>query len=872
MPAPGAPVAVPPASFAHALRQHRLARGLTQEELAERAGLSVRAVSDLERGVKRAPRPASVRLLAAALELAPAPAAALAAAARPAPVPPGGPAGPRHNLPRQLTSFVGREGELAAVGARLADPAAPLLTLTGPGGVGKTRLALRAAADALDRFRDGVWLVDLAPVADPALVPYAVARTLGVQEAAGRPLGESLGNSLRDRRLLLVLDNCEHLLLACARLAGALLRAGPGVPAAGHQPGVAGRRGRVGVARATAARAPAAGLRPPRSPGRSYPLARRRGPRAVRRGGPLRRPGAGGPTGLRPHRRERLGGGRGVPPAGRAAPGPGAGRGACPSAPATATAGPPGRSLPSADRRRPCCSPRGSRPSGRRWSGATPCSPSRSGACSRASPSSPGGGRWRRRRRSGRATASGRPTSSTCLPGWSTSRWWWRTRRPAARARFRLLETVRAFAQERLAAEGELEATRHAHAAYALALAEQAAPELFGPAATVRLDRLEAEHDNLRAALRWALDHARGATALRLGGALWQFWYLRGNLGEGRRWLEAGLSTVGFRERAAAAAQTRAGRAGRGARQGAVRRRRARPLPGRLRAGGDALRREPLAGAPARRPSGRRRRAQRAGGRGPHRRGLHHGPDDVRGGHRDPAGTGRPPGPGGLASVSGDVAVVAGRRCGGPAPDRARPGVGPGAGGSSGTRRARWGPWPTSATKRASTPAAELYQEALHLDTQLGSRRGVARAVWGLGRAAAGRGDLGEAYARFQEGGALFYELGDRLSLCQCVDGLAALALALDRPHLAARLLGAGGRPARGHRHGAKDARAPGARADRGAGAGRAGRRGVRGGLDRRPGAHARTRHRRSQRLARRAAERRRRPRLPPCPTRRSPL
>ena len=80
MPAPGAPVAVPAASFAHALRQHRLARGLTQEELAERAGLSVRAVSDLERGVKRAPRPASVRLLAAALELAPAPAAALAAA------------------------------------------------------------------------------------------------------------------------------------------------------------------------------------------------------------------------------------------------------------------------------------------------------------------------------------------------------------------------------------------------------------------------------------------------------------------------------------------------------------------------------------------------------------------------------------------------------------------------------------------------------------------------------------------------------------------------------------------------------------------------------------------------------------------------
>ena len=224
MPAPGAPVAVPAASFAHALRRHRLARGLTQEERAERAGLSVRAVSDLERGVKRPPpgeRAPPGRGPGAGPGAGRGPRGRGAAGARPA--------GPRHNLPRPLTSFVGREGELAAVGARLADPAAPLLTLTGPGGVGKTRLALRAAADALDRFRDGVWLVDLAPVADPALVPSAVARTLGVQEAAGRPLGESLGDSLRDRRLLLVLDNCEHLVAACAALAGALQWAGPGV-------------------------------------------------------------------------------------------------------------------------------------------------------------------------------------------------------------------------------------------------------------------------------------------------------------------------------------------------------------------------------------------------------------------------------------------------------------------------------------------------------------------------------------------------------------------------------------------------------------------------------------------------------------------
>src|SRR5262245_58531847 len=95
----------------------------------------------------------------------------------------------RHNLPRQLTSFVGRERELADVGRLLAS--APLLTLTGAGGCGKTRLALRAAADAVDNYPDGVWLVELAPVTDPALVPQAVATALGVREAPGRSLTDS---------------------------------------------------------------------------------------------------------------------------------------------------------------------------------------------------------------------------------------------------------------------------------------------------------------------------------------------------------------------------------------------------------------------------------------------------------------------------------------------------------------------------------------------------------------------------------------------------------------------------------------------------------------------------------------------------------
>jgi AAA domain len=132
-----------------------------------------------------------------------------------------------HNLPLQLTSFVGRERELGEVAALLG--AQRLLTLTGPGGTGKTRLALQAAADALEASPDGVWLVELAALADPALVPQAVAQAVGVREEPGRPLLATLVDVLKPRRLLLVLDNCEHLLDACAWLADALLRAGPQV-------------------------------------------------------------------------------------------------------------------------------------------------------------------------------------------------------------------------------------------------------------------------------------------------------------------------------------------------------------------------------------------------------------------------------------------------------------------------------------------------------------------------------------------------------------------------------------------------------------------------------------------------------------------
>ncbi|MHB8573802.1 MAG: ATP-binding protein, partial [Dehalococcoidia bacterium] len=130
------------------------------------------------------------------------------------------------NLPVSLTSFLGREQELADLAQLLANTR--LVTLTGPGGTGKTRLALGAAAAQAEQFPDGVFFVDLAPLQDPTLVPSAVAQALGVQGIPETPLRDSVLRFLRDKRLLLVLDNYEHL-LAAAEFAGAILQAGSDV-------------------------------------------------------------------------------------------------------------------------------------------------------------------------------------------------------------------------------------------------------------------------------------------------------------------------------------------------------------------------------------------------------------------------------------------------------------------------------------------------------------------------------------------------------------------------------------------------------------------------------------------------------------------
>jgi predicted ATPase/class 3 adenylate cyclase/DNA-binding CsgD family transcriptional regulator len=132
----------------------------------------------------------------------------------------------RHNLPSQATSFVGRAGELAELRS-LVSGGSRLVTITGPGGIGKSRLALQLAAAALDGAGAGVWLAELAPVADPDLVVRAVAAVLSVREEPGRPVLDTLVDAVGDRRLLVVLDNAEHVLGAAAKLADAVMRCCP---------------------------------------------------------------------------------------------------------------------------------------------------------------------------------------------------------------------------------------------------------------------------------------------------------------------------------------------------------------------------------------------------------------------------------------------------------------------------------------------------------------------------------------------------------------------------------------------------------------------------------------------------------------------
>jgi non-specific serine/threonine protein kinase len=547
-------------SFSALLRRYRLAAGLTQAELAERAGLSVKGLSLLENGKRQTPYPHTVTLLARALGLTASEAATLEAAVSRGRVPasadaatargeaaaPAGsmlpfvpaPLGPRSNLPVQPTSFIGREQEQAEVVALLRR--APLLTLTGSGGVGKTRLGLAVAGGLVDHYPDGVWLVELAALAEPGLVPGAVAQVVGVREKVGRPLTAALTDHLKEQHLLLVLDNCEHLVAACAALGDALLRTCP------HLRILATSREALEVAGEQRYRVPSlpvpdlAHLPPPErlaeAAAAALFLARAQDRRTdfaltAQNAQAVAQVCA------------RL---DGIPLAIELA----AAR--VDSLPVEAIAA-------RLDDRFKLLT-RGARDALPRqqtlratldWSYDLLSEPEKvlldrlsvfAGGCT--------------------LTAAEAVCAGEGVEDWEVlelldrlvNKSLVQTEEAGGDLRYRLLETVRQYGQEQLAAAGRATELRDRHLAWYLALAEEVAPHLLGAEQVPYLDHLDGEHDNLRAALRWAQEGGAAEEGLRLAGALGHFWETRGYYGEGRGWLEGALA-VGAEGSAAARAR-----------------------------------------------------------------------------------------------------------------------------------------------------------------------------------------------------------------------------------------------------------------------------------------------------------------------------
>ncbi len=471
----------------------------------------------------------------------------------PAAFPPLGTLDPlRTNLPAQLTSFIGREKESAEIKQLLASHR--LVTLTGPGGTGKTRLALHVAAELLaddspplpsqwgrelggeGRFPNGVWLIELAPLGDPALVPQAVASALGLREDSVRSTLTTLTDFLSGRQLLLILDNCEHVIEACAQLADALLRACPNVRI------LASSREALGVAGEATFRVPS--LRAP----------------DIRRVPAL--------DTLSQYEAVQLF----VERAATVLPGFEL---TAENAPALAQVCARLDGIPLAlelaaarvnvlrveqiaarldDRFRLLTG--GSRTAVPRqqtlralidWSHDLLAEPER--VLLRRLSVFTGG--WTLEAAEAVCAGDGieqydildvltQLVNKSLVVG---------EREQGQETRYRLLETIRQYALERLAASGEADARRWQHAAHYLGLAETVDAQLGRAGQGVWLARLEREIDNLRGALEWAFGGGDAEVGARLAGALagmrsrWGgFWLARGYSAEGRRWLEAALA------------------------------------------------------------------------------------------------------------------------------------------------------------------------------------------------------------------------------------------------------------------------------------------------------------------------------------------
>jgi len=435
----------------------------------------------------------------------------------------------KHNLPTPRTNFVGREREMVEVKRMLA--MTNLLTLTGAGGCGKTRLALEVARALVGTYPDGVWLVDLAPLLEEELVPRAVAEVLGVPEQPNRPLTATLAEALKGAKMLIVLDNCEHLVDACADLVDMLLGSCPGVRI------LATSREPLNVAGEVAWSVPPLSVpdaaRPPTVEDlRIYESAQLFVERA------LRRPGAFILTAGVAHAVaeicQQL---DGMPLAIELAA---AKVGILAVGQISERLGDSLKLLTSGNR---MAEPRQQTLKGTLdWSYDLLSEPEKrlfrrlsafAGGFTLEAAETVGAGEGVEE---DVLDILGRLVDKS-LVGAEAG--------PRGSLRYRFLEPVRQYAQQKLDESGEDEAARRRHAEFFLALAEEAEPELKGTRQEEWLEWLEAEHDDFRAALSWAMEQGETELGLRLGAALVEFWYLHTHHNEARRWLEDALAKGG---------------------------------------------------------------------------------------------------------------------------------------------------------------------------------------------------------------------------------------------------------------------------------------------------------------------------------------